>query len=45
MITKEYLLLQTDRYIQFILQLGPGVQRFTHVLVIATFHIQMQIPY
>ena len=38
-IAKEYFLLCTDRYIQFILQPVPGFQGFTHVLVIPTFHI------
>ena len=38
MITKEYLLLWTDKYIQFILQPYPGFQEFTHVLVIPILH-------
>ena len=45
MIIKENLFLQTDRYIQFILQSDPGFQGSTHVLVISTFHIYRQIPY
>ena len=31
MITKEYILLQTDMYIQFVLQTDPGFQGFNHV--------------
>ena len=45
MITIEYLLLQTDRYIQLILQSYSGFQRFTHALEILTFHISKQITY
>ena len=40
MITTEYLLPQTDRYIQFKLQSDSEFQGFTHVLEILTFHIQ-----
>ena len=39
MITTEYLLLLTNRYIQFILQPDPGFQGITHILVIPTFYI------
>ena len=39
MVTKQYLLNLTDRYIQFILQPVPGFKGSTHILVIPTFHI------
>ena len=45
MITTDYLLLLTDRYVQVILQPDPGFQAFTDVLVIPTCHILRQIPY